>query len=455
MLPEKRYTKTKPSGVEWLGEIPEHWDVEKLKFHFDFSRGLTITKENLLDEGIPCVNYGEIHSKFGFEVNPEIHELKNVSPDYLESSQYALLNKGDFIFADTSEDIKGSGNFTHLTNDIPTFAGYHTITARLTSNNHIRFLAYAFESDAFRNQIRTQVKGVKVFSITQQILKNAYLWLPSLEEQTAIADYLDHKTAYIDRLINKQQTLLNKLAEERSALITALVTGKIDTNGKPTSNLKNSGVEWLGEIPEHWEVKRLKFVGKLQGGTGFPHDYQNIQDLPISFYKVGDLGLSENSVDMPKAQHTIDESITELLGAKIIRDKSILYAKVGAALLLNRRRIVNDICCIDNNMTAFVPNLEKITEKWAFYFLSIIDFGNFVNPGAVPSLSEGYQSNFPFLVPSLEEQTAIADYLDRETAKIDRLRKKIEQSIDKLKEYRSALITNAVTGKIKIAKEHV
>ena len=123
----QKYPAYKDSGVEWLGEIPEHWETSRLRNVFSFSKGLTITKENLQEKGIYCVNYGEIHSKFGFEVNPEIHELKCVSEEYLLSDSSSLLKKGDFVFADTSEDIEGSGNFTYLNSDLSTFAGYHTI----------------------------------------------------------------------------------------------------------------------------------------------------------------------------------------------------------------------------------------------------------------------------------------------------------------------------------------
>ena len=222
------YSSYRDSGVAWLGEVPKHWEVIKNKFIFNFSKGLTITKENLSDEGVPCVNYGEIHSHYGFEVNPKQHALKCVSEKYLSVAKSALLNQGDFIFADTSEDIKGSGNFTYLNSDIPTFAGYHTIIARPDLNKIIpRFLAYAFESNGHRNQIRTMVKGVKVFSITQAFLKNTFAWLPPLTEQTDIADYLDTQTAHIDCLSQKVEQAIGRLKEYRTALITQAVTGKI------------------------------------------------------------------------------------------------------------------------------------------------------------------------------------------------------------------------------------
>lgn len=109
----KPYSAYKSSGVEWIGEIPEGWTEKRFCFLFSFKKGLSITKENLQDEGVPCVNYGEIHSKYGFEVDPKRHELKCVSADYLKNGQNSLLNYGDFVFADTSEDIEGSGNFTY------------------------------------------------------------------------------------------------------------------------------------------------------------------------------------------------------------------------------------------------------------------------------------------------------------------------------------------------------
>ena len=218
----------KKSGIEWLGDVPEHWEIIKNKYILEFSKGLTITKENLMDDGIPCVSYGEIHSKYGFEVNPEKHLLKCVSEEYLENNDHAYLKNGDFVFADTSEDVKGSGNFTYLNSNLPVFAGYHTIVARPNLRKVLpRFLAYVFDSNAHRNQIRAMVKGVKVFSITQAFLKNTFSWLPSKKEQTAIAEYLDKETAKIDCLCETVNQTIGRLKEYRTALITQAVTGKI------------------------------------------------------------------------------------------------------------------------------------------------------------------------------------------------------------------------------------
>ncbi|MDX4047376.1 restriction endonuclease subunit S [Aliarcobacter skirrowii] len=229
----KSNVKMKDSGVEWLGEIPEHWKVSKLRFLFSFSTGLNITKANLIDEdGIPCVNYGEIHSKYGFEVNANKDSLKYVDKEYLITSKTSLLSEGDFVFADTSEDVKGSGNFTHVVGDSKIFAGYHTVIARLINNYNSRYFAYIFDSNIFRTQIQLSIKGVKVFSITQAILKNCLIWFPVIEEQQQIANYLDEKTSKIDILIEKSNKSIELLKEKRTALISAAVTGKIDVREK-------------------------------------------------------------------------------------------------------------------------------------------------------------------------------------------------------------------------------
>lgn len=229
--------KTKDSGVECLpagqagiGEIPEEWEVRKLKNLFNFSKGLTITKANLQDEGVLCVSYGEIHSKYGFELDPKIHQLKYVSSDYIKTDPKSLLRKGDFIFADTSEDLEGSGNFTYLKTDDKVFAGYHTVIAKPKYKLNSRYIAYMLDVNLYRNQVRRQMKGVKVFSITQSILKNLLIWLPAEFEQEKMVDYLDSLCKKIDKSISLKEQEIEKLKEYKTVLIDAAVTGKIRVN---------------------------------------------------------------------------------------------------------------------------------------------------------------------------------------------------------------------------------
>jgi type I restriction enzyme S subunit len=225
----------KDSCIEWLGAIPAHWEVKRLKQIFNFNKGLTITKENLEDTGIPCVNYGEIHSKFGFELDLVQHQLKCVNENYLQSDTKAIIRKGDFVFADTSEDVDGSGNFTYLKSDDEIFAGYHTIVARTNYEIESRYFAYQFDSIPFRTQIRQSVKGIKVFSITQGILKNVQTWMPPLEDQILIVNFLDKKVHAIQNLTQTLKSEIKLMLEYKTALISEVVTGKVDVRNEKLS----------------------------------------------------------------------------------------------------------------------------------------------------------------------------------------------------------------------------
>ncbi|MEY4592409.1 MAG: hypothetical protein RIR18_1304, partial [Pseudomonadota bacterium] len=208
---------------------------------------------------------------------------------------------------------------------------------------------------------------------------------------------------------------------------------------------KSTKYPWIGNLPITWEVRRLKEVGRLFGGAGFPHEHQNVQGEELYFYKVGDLSLSENGKTLLASPHSISKETAKTLRATIIPENAVVYAKIGAALLLNRRRMTTAACCVDNNMTAYVTTAEVVSPEWAFYWLSTIDFGEHVNPGAVPSLSEGYQSVLPIPVPPVAEQQSIARFLDFKTAQVDALIAKQQTLLDKLAEKRTALISHAVT----------
>ncbi|MDF9433131.1 restriction endonuclease subunit S [Chromohalobacter israelensis] len=208
---------------------------------------------------------------------------------------------------------------------------------------------------------------------------------------------------------------------------------------------KDSGVEWLGEVPAHWESRRLKDGGRLVAGSAFPHENQEQKGLEFPFYKVGDLVLSSDGRTMGSPQHTISKREVLALRARIVPTGAVVWAKIGAALMLNRRRLVNVPCCIDNNMTAYIPDMERLSPLWAYYWTSQLDFTQFANPGAVPSLGEGYQKTLPLLLPPPQEQATIASFLDHETARIDCLVKEQQRLIELLKEKRQAVISHAVT----------
>ncbi|WEI03226.1 restriction endonuclease subunit S [Acinetobacter johnsonii] len=430
MAKYQQYAEYKDSGVEWLGKIPSHWTMSKLRYLFDFSKGLSITKENLQDEGIPCVNYGEVHSKYGFEVDPKKHLLKCVSENYLKTSENALLNNGDFVFADTSEDLKGSGNFTHLVGDEQIFAGYHTVIARPHNANASRFYAYLFESKEFRSQIHLAVKGVKVFSITQAMLRSANAWLPSTDEQVKIANFLDHETAKIDSLIEKQQQLIQLLKEKRQAVISHAVTKGLD----PNVPMKDSGVEWLGEVPEHWEISPIKFVLENK-------DYKRI---PLSAEERGNRSGDYRYYGASGVIDYIDDYIFD--------EPNVLVGEDGANLVNRNTPLAFPAYgkyWVNNHAHILHPQ-DSLADYWA-ELIEIIDISPLVSGSAQPKLTAEALKNLKISFPlDLEERKAIDIFIKHQKVKFDFLISKATNQIELLKERRTALISSAVTGKIDV-----
>ena len=218
--------KFKDSGIPWIGKIPKHWKISKIKYCFNFSSGLNITKENLIESGIPVISYGQIHSKENTGTFIKDSFFRFISQDYLKNKK-SLVNKGNFIFADTSEDLDGAGNSVFVDLDLTMFAGYHTIILKNKCNFEFsKFLSYLFQTDLWRSQIRLAVSGVKVFSITKKILANCEILVPPLNEQKEIAEFLDKKCEKIDRLNENYTKQITALKEYKKSLIYECVTGK-------------------------------------------------------------------------------------------------------------------------------------------------------------------------------------------------------------------------------------
>ena len=215
----------KDSGVEWISTIPEKWNIAPLKSIFSFGKGLSITKDDLIESGSPVISYGQIHAKDATGTSIKDRHIRYVSEDYLSTSPSSLAKQGDIIVADTSEDLEGAGNATFV--DRPTiFAGYHTILLKNNGKADGKYISYLMKTDQWRKQIRTAIWAVKVYSISQTVLRRTSVLLPPLSEQQQIANYLDQKTTQIDDLKQALKLKLDALANYKKTLIFDYVTGK-------------------------------------------------------------------------------------------------------------------------------------------------------------------------------------------------------------------------------------
>ncbi len=434
-----RYESYKDSGLEWLGQIPSGWNVMRLRDIFKFSKGLTITKENLQDKGIPCVSYGEVHSKYPFEVAPERHDLKCVDESYLAESPKSLLRRGDFVFADTSEDLEGAGNFTVLDSDTETFAGYHTIIARPFAGISSRFLAYVLASETARHQTRRKVKGVKVFSVTNALLKSNFAWFPELPEQQAIARFLDHKTDKIDRAVKIKEGQIALLRERKQIIIQEAVTKGLN----PDAPMKDSGIDWIGQIPAHWEVKR----GKHHFREVNERSEEGTEELLSVSHTTGVTARSEKNVNMFLAE--------DYTGSKLCQPGDVvintMWAWMGALGVSDVQGIVSPSYGVYRPLKKGAFNRHFL--EWLLRTSPFIEQYNKISTGLHSSRLRLYPHMFlglPLAIPSRNEQDSIVEYTEIEIGKVDKAIDLKQRQIEALKEYKATLINAAVMGKIKV-----
>lgn len=219
-------TTMRSSGLEWISKMPYQWKVSRLKTRFSFGKGLPITKEKLVDKGIPVISYGQIHAKFNTGTSITEDLLRYVPDSYLNTNADSLVSVGDILVADTSEDKAGCGNCVYVDKEMKLFAGYHTIILKSKAGNNNKFLAYLFKSNAWRSQIRTRVSGVKLFSVSKKILNDVSIILPPEEEQKEIVTYLDEKCGLIDEIVSEKNKMILDLEIYKRSLIYETVTGK-------------------------------------------------------------------------------------------------------------------------------------------------------------------------------------------------------------------------------------
>jgi type I restriction enzyme S subunit len=429
------YPAYKDSGVEWLEEIPRDWKVQRADAFLRYDK--------------VQIEPSEISAQLVFHYSiPSVQETGDgllESPSNIASAK--LLVVGERLLVSKLNPRKGVVLLASE-HDVPTLCSTEFVPFEVRGTS-ARWAMYLFLAESTRQRLSAVVRSATRSHQRAEVSEIAKLWhaVPPFSEQRAIAAFLDRETERIDALVAKKERLISLLQEKRAALITRAVTKGLD----PTVPVKDSGVEWIGEIPAHWSALALKRIGELQAGAGFPDDEQGVLDEELPFFKVGDMGEAGNEREMQVPQHTVSRETARRLRAFVFPARTIVFAKVGAALLLNRRRLLARPSCIDNNMMGFMA--DDCDPTWALYWLSGLDMGELANPGAVPSVNEGQIRDTPAAVPPLAEQRAIAAFLRRETARIDCLVAKIREAIDRLNELRTALISAAVTGKIDVRGE--
>lgn len=432
----KRYNKYKDSGIPWLGQIPEHWEVGALGRFFSFGKGLSITKANLIEEGIAVLSYGQVHSKKNSGITIDDSLIRRVSKDYLETNPQSLLMRNDFIFADTSEDLDGAGNCAFNDYEDMLFAGYHTIIARPREIQYPKYLAYLFQSCDWRSSIQSSVDGIKVYSITKSILKKSFLLFPPMPEQAAIVSYLDRKVSEMDCFVSKQEAQISYLKELKQATIAKAVTRGID----PSVALKDSGIPWLGQIPEHWEVRKLSQLSQEYFESNKDLKSRNL--LSLSYGRI-------ISKDIDTTEGLLPASFSTY---QVIRNGNIVLRLTD--LQNDQRSLRVGLCTHEGIITSAYLTLEpryNVQPKFLYLSLHTADIKKVfysMGSGLRQNLNWKELRKLEFPLPPLSEQAAIVSYLEEKLGAIDRLIAASEAAIARVRELKQTLIADVVTGRI-------
>lgn len=409
----KKYDNYKDSGIEWIGEIPEHWFSTTLKRIAEVKDGTHDTPSYVEEDGIPFITTKDLSNG-----NISFENCKYISyDDYLSINRRSNVENGDIIMP----MIGSIGSPIIVKTDKP-FSIKNLALIKKNTECDLRYICYYLDSEATLYQFGLCTSGGVQNFISLGVLRN--LGIPKMEkdEQTAIANYLDHKTTQIDTLIAKKEQFISLLQEERTAVINQAVTKGLD----PKVKMKDSGIEWLGEIPEHWEVKKLKYLANLKSGNNIISE----QITPDGLYPVyGGNGLRGYFSD-----YTNDGNFV-LIGRQGALCGNINYAtdKFWAS--------EHAIVCYLN------PKNEWI---WLGELLRIMNLNQYSQASAQPGLSVEKIKNLSIPVPNEIEQKTIVEYIFHQRNRIDTLISKSQQEIELLKEYKTALISEVVTGKVDV-----
>lgn len=417
-----RYESYKDSGVQWLGEIPSHWDVKRMKF--------------LLSEKL---KYGANESaEFEDKDQPRYIRITDINDSgtlredtfkslEIEKAQEYLLDDLDILLARSGATVGKSYLHKKDKVNVACYAGY-LIRARFNKENYDpKFINLFLQSKAYWSWIESVNIQATIQNVSAEKYNDLALSIPSLAEQKIIVDFLDKRLAQVDALIAKQETLLEKLAEQRVALISHAVTKGLN----PDVEMKESGVTWLGKVPKNWGIANLRYFISCNSGDALEssrilRDADEFNNIPVIGGN-GLLGFTENSN---------------------YKNECIAVGRVGA--LCGNVHFINYESWINDNALLIKLISDKFNINYLIYLLRSRNLNELASKTAQPLLTGTQVKAEKVCIPLIKEQLEIVRYLDTNLESLDKLLETVNKTIQTLREYRSTLITQVVTGKIDV-----
>ena len=432
----KKYDTYKDSWIEWIGEIPQEWKFAKLAWCSNFVNGYAFNSENMDIEGeVPVVRIGDIqNNRVQYETCLKVDSSEELKPYELKVNDIVIAMSG-----------ATTGKLAVICDEKQAYINQRVGIIRSKYN---KFIRYCLDNESFMKYVALLSAGSAQPNISMSNILDYKIPYISVEEQQQIADYLDKKCEEIDRVVETEKAVIEKLKEYKQSIVTEAVTKGLDKSAP----LKDSGIEYLGNIPNNWNIKRLRHLANCQNGIskggeffgeGSPFvsygDVYNNNVLPeivsglcmVTDSEKENYSVRENDIFFTRTSETIEEIAITCVCKKTIPDATF-------AGFLIRVRPYTD---------------ELLVDFSKYYFASEIHRKFFVkemNLVIRASLSQELLKKLPVLIPSKEEQQQIAEYLDKKCSEIDKAIADKEQVIEKFTEYKKSLIYECVTGKRKV-----
>lgn len=427
---ENKYDKYKDSGIAWIGEIPEHWNTYQLKRCSKFINGYAFNSNHFYkDKGIPVIRIGDIlNEQISFENIVYVQENNEL--------EKFMAHKNDILIAMSGATVGKIGIYS--TED----KVYINQRVGIIRTIQYNFIKRMFTTNGFVDYVNLSSAGSAQPNISSEEIVNFYIPAPSIKEQQLIATYLDQKCGEIDELITLQEEMITKLQNYKQSVITEAVTKGLDKNVP----LKDSGIEWIGKIPEHWSKNKIIRLFSIIGSGTTPKSSKEDNYIgSVNWIQSGDI----NGGYIENCKNTISgTALKEYPTLKIYKAPFIIVAMYGASVgnisISNIDGCVNQACCVMNE--------TKQNFKYLFYAMNSVKKYLIYKAegGGQPNISQDKIKNTWLPIPPLSEQQSIADYLDQKCSEIDELISIKQQKIEKLKDYKKSLIFECVTGKRKV-----
>lgn len=430
----QQYDEYKDSGVEWLRRIPHGWKVLRGKYVFQEFRERSITGEEVL------LSVSEYYG-----VKPRSEKISE--GDHLSRAEslvdYKKCYKNDLVMNIMLAWKRGLGVSKYDGIVSPAYSVF-----RFNKGIHPYFMHHLFRTDLYTSHFKTRSTGVidSRLRLYPESFLDTEILIPSYEEQAQIANFLDHETAQIDTLIEKQQTLIQLLKEKRQAVISHAVTKGLN----PDAPMKDSGVEWLGEVPEHWKIAKLKWkASTTSGGTPTTSKYEDYyEDGYIPWIRTTDL----NNDKLNETPVMITAKAVRDSACSLLPKNSVLLAMYGGAGSIGKHSLLNFESTINQAVCGVLPSEDFVPDYLHRFYEFYRPFWMIGAAGTRkdPNIGQDNIKEAKVLIPPLDEQKKVADYLDKMQGHFDSLTESAEKAIQLMQERRTALISAAVTGKIDV-----